>query len=302
MKRRHNLVDLNLLAYFEALLEEGHVSRAAQRMGLSQPAMSLALKRLREMFGDPLLVQTPKGLVPTMRAQVLLERVRELLHQSHDLLLLQDTFDPANATETFIVVATNFVASMFMPQLVARFERDAPNAQIILRTATPYRAKQWFEDGSVDLGISYVVSPPEELHIAPLRKERLVCIARRGHKLVKGSVTLDQLCTVPHVKLRPSTPPYESVLDRLLASLGREVRIGHSVTDFLLVPPIVRGSDLIAVVPERLVEHQEKGLQVMALPVDLPELTLSMVWHERTHREPSQQWLRSVVKELARDP
>jgi DNA-binding transcriptional LysR family regulator len=302
MTQRDNPLDLNLLAHFEALIEEAHVSRAAQRVNLSQPAMSLALKRLRQMFEDPLLVHTPRGMVPTLRAQELLGPVRKMLSQSR-ALLPKRPFKPSESADTFVVTATNFVASMFLAELAKRFAREAPRAQLNIITAIPYRARRWFEDGTTDIGISYVVLPPDDLHIRYLARERLVCIARRSHPAVDRKITLDQLCTLRHVKVRPNTPPFSDVLDRSLAPRGRKVTIGLTVADFLLVPEIVATTDLIAVVPESLVKRlaRKRELQVLPVPVDVPPLRLSMIWHERTHRDPARQWLRDLIRGACRE-
>lgn len=298
MKRQHPF-DLNLLAYLEALIDEQHVSRAAQRVNLSQPAMSLALKRLRTLFGDPLLVQTPKGMVPTPRAQELVGPVREILAQSRELVLQQKAFDPANSTDTFVITASNFVASVFLPNLIKRFEADAPHAELIVHTGLQYRVKEWFDDASVDIGVSYVVTPPGELHRRSLVKERLVCIARPAHPVIEGELTLDKLCAVSSVTVKPATRPFVGMLDRALTLQGRAMRVSLSVADFLLVPDVVSTSDLIAVVPERAAQRflKEHALKVWPLPLELPPLELSMVWHERTHHELSRQWLRKVMRE-----
>lgn len=301
MKRQDPFdLNLNLLAYLEALIDERQVSRAAQKVNLSQPAIDLALKRLRLLFDDPLLVHTPKGLVPTQRAQELMRPVREILDQSRALILAPPAFEPATATDSFVIAATNFVASMFVPPLIRRLVRDAPQAELIVRAAMPYRVKEWFDDSTIDLGISYVVTQPGELHRRKMLQDRLVCIARPGHPVIAGELTLASLCGTPAVTVKPSTRPFDGMLDRALSAAGQSMQIVLAVSDYLLVPEVVSTTDLIAVVPERAATRfaKEYPLRVLPLPLDLPAIELSMVWHERTHREASREWLRNAIIEI----
>jgi DNA-binding transcriptional LysR family regulator len=299
---RANTVDLNLLVYFEALFSEGQVSRAAERVNLSQPAMSLALKRLREAFGDPLLVRTATGMVPTRRARELIGPVRQMLEQSRDLLGARTPFDPATTTGPFTLVSTDYVASILLPKLIKRLEQEAPRARLVSRPTNPFYLKRWFEDGTVELGVGYSEEPPEELRVRPLFEEPLVCIASKEHGAIRGRITLEQFCTFPQVAVRPmGTPNYAVVLERALAANELELKIGLLVSDFLIAPEVVSGSRMIAIVPQGLAERcaKSKGLQVFAPPVDLPALRFSMIWHDRTHRDPAFQWLRDVVAEVS---
>jgi DNA-binding transcriptional LysR family regulator len=293
-------MDLNLLVYFDALISEGQVSRAAERVNLSQPAMSLALKRLRETFGDALLVRTPSGMVPTSRARELIGPVRELLRQSQELLKQRDPFDPTTATGPFVLISTDFVSMTLMPPLVRRIQQLAPRAQLVARSANPEQLKHWFETGQVDIGVGYCVNPPGELRIRPAFEEQLVCIAREGHGSIQGSLTLEQFTATRQVQIRPGDLRYAVLLDNALSALGLTARIGVVVYDFIVAPEVVASSDMIAVVPERMAHKfaRSAGLQILPLPVEIPPLTFSMIWHERTHREPVYQWLREIVLEL----
>jgi DNA-binding transcriptional LysR family regulator len=297
-------IDLNLLVYLEALYTEGGVSRAAERVNLSQPAMSLALKRLREIFDDPLLIRTPRGMVPTQRAQELIEPVRAILGQSRDLLGGRRKFDPATAAGPFTLVGTEYVFSILLPTLIKRLEREAPLASIVSRPTSPIYLKSWFEEGRVGLGIGYSEQPPQELRVRPLFDESLVCIARRKHSKIRGTLSLDQFCAFPHVAVRPmGTPQYALSLESALAALDREIKIGLLVSDFLIAPEVVAETDMIALVPRGLAQRYAgpKALQILMPPVALPKLHFSMIWHERTHRDPVYQWLRDVVADASRE-
>jgi DNA-binding transcriptional LysR family regulator len=298
---RGGSVDLNLLVYFDALFAEGQVSRAAQRVNLSQPAMSLALKRLRERFGDPLLVRTPHGMVPTARARELIGPVRKMLRQSRDLLEPRQSFDPRRSAGPFLLVATDYVSSLVLPGLIKRLEKEAPLAQVVARPANPEQLRRWFEEGKVDLGLGYTESPPPELRSKRLFDETLVCIARQRHSGIAGKLTIEQLSAFHHVQIRTMRKPrYAHLVEQELASRGLETQVGLIVSDFRIAPEVVGVSDMIAVVPERVARRaaRQHALQILELPFELPKLPFSMVWHERTHRDAVCRWLRDVVVEV----
>ncbi len=293
-------MDLNLLAYFDALISEGQVTRAAERVNLSQPAMSLALKRLRELFDDPLLVRTSNGMVPTTRARELVEPVREILRRSGDLLRPRGQFVPAEASGSFGIISTDYVSMLLMPPLVRQIEKIAPRIQINAKAVDPEQLEYLFESGQVDLGVGYCVNPPGELRIRQAFEEHLVCIARAGHPAIRASITLEQFTHNAHVQIRPGDMRYAVLLGRALSAHGVEAPIGAIVHDFIVAPEIVASTDMIAVVPRRMARRyaQALGLQILALPVDVPPLNFSMIWHERTHREPLYQWLRELVLQI----
>lgn len=295
---RTGSIDLNLLLYFEALFAEGQVSRAAERVNLSQPAMSLALKRLRDLFGDPLLIRTPHGMVPTARARELIGPVRKMLRQSRELLGARKTVEPAQVTGPFQLVATDYVSSMTLPPLMKWLAKQAPLAQVVAWSANPYQLKRWFEDGKVDVGLGYTELPPPELRIRRLFEERVVCIARKGHSSVKGSITFEQLGRLPHVQVRTMRKPRFAIeLEREISARGSEPHINLVVSDFRIALEVVAVTDMISVVPERAARRHagSKPFQVLPLPFELPNVSFSMVWHERTHRDPLHQWFREII-------
>jgi DNA-binding transcriptional LysR family regulator len=296
----HAAMDLNLLAYFDALISEGQVSRAAERVNLSQPAMSLALKRLRELFDDPLLVRTPNGMVPTTRARELIGPVREILRRSGDLLQPRGHFVPAEARGSLVLMSTDYVSMLVMPPLMRHIEMIAPGVRIDAQAVDPEQLRYRFESGQVDIGVGYCVNPPGELRIRQAFEEQLVCIARAGHPDIEGRLTLEQFTANPHVQIRPGDMRYALLLERALSRHGLEAPVGAIVHDFILAPEIVASTDMIAVVPERMARRhaQSLALQTLPLPVDVPALNFSMIWHERTHREPLHQWLRELVLEI----
>ena len=299
MSSRSN-VDLNLLIYFEALFLEQHVSRAAERVNLSQPAMSLALKRLREMFNDQLFVQTSGGMAPTPRAQELIDPVRELLKRSRGLIEMGNPFDPATAEETLQIVAADYVASLVLQRLVPRLLAQAPGIRLIVRPPNVAQLKRWFEEGQVGLGIGYTEDPPAELHSRPILRDRVVAIARIGHPLVDGALTLEQLLALPYIEVLPMRKPrYAIALEQTLAAQGHKLRPSLTVADPGAALDVVEATDMVVIVPELLARRylMRGKLQALLMPVALPESTLSMVWHPRSHQDQSYIWLRKQVSE-----
>jgi DNA-binding transcriptional LysR family regulator len=301
---RAGSVDLNLLVYFDALFAEGQVSRAAERVGLSQPAMSLALKRLRDRFDDPLLIRTAHGMVPTARARELIAPVRKMLRQSRDLLEPRKTFNPAEAVGPYQLVATDYVASLVLPGLLKRLAQRAPRAQVIARSANPYQIKRWFEEGKVELGIGYAEHPSPDLRVRRLFDEGLVCIARKGHREVAGRITAEQMGALQQVEIQSMRKTaYAIALEQELTARGIDTKVGLLVSDFRIAPEVVAATDMIAVVPERVARRSADRLplQVLKPPVPLPRIGFSMVWPERSHRDAEHRWLRATMIEVCED-
>jgi DNA-binding transcriptional LysR family regulator len=184
-----------------------------------------------------------------------------------------------------------------MPPLMRQIETIAPGVRINAKAVEPDQLKYLFESGLVDIGVGYVVNPPGELRIRQAFEENLVCIARAGHPTIQGRLSLEQFTANPHVQIRPGDMRYALLLERALSQHGLEAAVGAIVHDFILAPEIVASTDMIAVVPERMARRYQSslGMQALALPVDVPPLNFSMIWHERTHREPLYQWLRELV-------
>ena len=294
-------VNLNLLLAFEALLEERSVSRAAGRIGLSQPAMSNALSRLREVFGDRLFARTKRGMLATPRALELAGPVRAGLTQLRTALEARTRFDPAASTRSFRLAMTDYAELLLLGPFLHHLEDHAPNVQIALRR--PGRIfiapEESLRDGTLDAAIGFF---PEESALEPgTRSEELfvednVCIARRGHSLFRKPFTLRQFAAAKHVGVfyRPETRGF---IDDILAGHGLRRRLQAATPHFLVIPYAVSASDLIAVVPAGLAAHFRRILpiEVRKVPLRMPRFRMRMLWHERATGDPAHQWLRSEI-------
>ncbi len=290
-------LDLNLLPALEALLKRRNVSHAAEDVGLSQPAMSRALARLRAATGDPLLVRAGRGLVPSPRALELREVVSRLVQDSEAVLRPAAGLDPAKITRSFTLRARDGFIENFGAALVARVAVEAPGVRLRFvqktnRESTPLR------DGSVDLetGVVGPMTGPE-IRTQALFRDRFIGVVRRGHPLCRGRVTPARFAAGRHVGIARQGDD-KGPIDAALAALGLARDISVVVEGFAAAIALARGSDLVATVPERHTGNLRADMHSFALPVAAPEITVSMLWHPRTDADPAHRWLRKCLREV----
>jgi DNA-binding transcriptional LysR family regulator len=288
-------LDLNLLRALDALLAERHVSRAAQRLHLSQPATSGLLARLREVLHDPLLVRSGRELVATPRALALAPRVRLLLADIEALLAEDAGFDPRTARRRFVIATTDYMQALLAPWLAHTLPALAPGIDVALVAPDSARLERQQADGAIDLAVLNLARVPAALRSRPVLTERFVVIARNGHPHVRRTLSLARMCALEHVLVSPAGGSFVGPTDEQLAARGLARRVRLSVQGFLAVPPIVAQSDLIAVFPERLARRFAGELTIVAAPLALPGFTMVAAWHERVQRDPAHQWLREQI-------
>jgi DNA-binding transcriptional LysR family regulator len=264
--------------------------------------MSATLGRLRALFGDPLLLRTAGGMLPTSKGQELVAPVRQVLAEIGRIVQRPERFDPALAERTFTIAASDYVEYAILPRLVDFLEARAPRARLAVRPMDFGTVGRQLEAGDVDLGILGAVFAPPTLRSRPLFVERFVCIVRKTHPRVGERFTLDDYCALDHVLVSPSGGAFAAPGDDALAALGRSRHVRLVVPHFLLVPEILTHSDMIAVLPERLARGYDGRFRVLDLPFDLPPFSVVAIWHERTHRDPALAWLRQSVADLMSDP
>jgi DNA-binding transcriptional LysR family regulator len=291
-------LDLNLLVALDALLQERNVTRAAARLELSQSAMSATLARLRQVFGDPLLLRTAGGMLPTSKALELAGPLRQVLGDIERLVRPPAAFDPARAELTFTIAASDYVEYAVLPQLVDFLEAAAPRARLQVRPMDFGEIGRQLESGEVDLGILGAGFAPPNARSRPLFTERFVCVARADHPRVRERLTLDDFCALDHILVSPSGGGFTAQADDALAAIGRRRHVRVSVPHFLLVPQILGRSDMLVVLPERLARGYGERFRTFELPFALLPITIVAVWHERTHRDPALGWLRQAIADL----
>ncbi|WNG36956.1 LysR family transcriptional regulator [Archangium violaceum] len=295
-------VDLNLLVTLDALLTERHVTRAARRLGLTQPAASHALARLREMFGDPLLVRGPGGVLhPTPRAEALAPAVHRALAELVTAVREPAAFDPATARRTFWLAANDYVELILLPRLVAHLSRIAPGIDLRVTTVIPESMLAAMAGGKLDM----VLSPPRPEYVAScyqraLFDERFTCVVRDGHPAAARRLTLARFCELDHLQIAPRGTP-GGFVDDALAALGRTRRVAVTVPHFLVAPHVVASTELILTLPSRMAEPfvQPLGLVVLPPPLEIAGFSMHMFWHERTHYDPGHRWFREQIALMA---
>ncbi|HKQ78537.1 MAG TPA: LysR family transcriptional regulator [Blastocatellia bacterium] len=305
----HNMnlqtIDLNLLLVFEALMEERGVTRAAKRVGLSQPAMSNALARLRRTFGDPLFVRTTEGMSPTPAAQSLIGPVRSALAQLREIFEEKPAFAPSESERLFHLLANDYVELTLLPPLAKDIRDQATGVSLRIQRSPnvfePPSANSLAE--SFDLAIGFF---PDALTLdARVRSELLwedrnICIARAKHPKIRGRISLRQYAEAEHVAVFYKKQGL-GVIDTLLAQKGLARRTAVVVPHFASVPFIVSTSDFIATAPDRLAQKfiRQLRLQSLSAPIDIPPLRLTLLWHERFHADPAHRWMRELIMRTA---
>ena len=294
-------LDLNLLVVLDALLSERSVTRAALVIGISQSAMSHALSRLRTTFADELLTRAPDGMRPTPRALGLLAPMRAALAQIQELTAAQATFDPATADVTFSLGIPDSTEVLLMPQLVARLQSVAPGVKLLLHTTDRHRILEDLDSGRVDLGIGVFDQGQTHHKRRILNKESYLCVFNAELVGVTPPISLDDYVRLPHL-LTSLVESAHGVVDEALAKVGRTRTIALTSPRFNAMPFVVRQAPVIATMHSRLARFfgESMGLAVSPAPVDLPDVSISMIWHSSNDTAPGQRWLRDTILALRR--
>ena len=289
-------IDLNLLVIFDALMREKSVTRAALHIGVTQPAVSNALNRLRHLFKDELLVRTPAGMEPTQRAEELGPAVDQILRAVNGLVDNPHAFDPRTADLTFHIRLSDVLAFLLLPQLAHSIAADAPAVHVETVHLSPHRTVEALESGAIDLAISTGLHGSSAVREQPLFDDRLVCLSRAGHPRVAANPGLEDFLAARHIRVAQS-PVDDRLVDNWLTTHGHRRQISLTVPHWLSVPHVVRETNLIAVMSQRAAERfaQDPGIQLGELPVPDCAFTWSLYWHKRHQSNPAQQWLRDRV-------
>ncbi len=290
-------VDLNLLKAFDALMTERAVTRAGTRIGLSQPAMSHALTRLRQVFRDPLFVRSQAGMTPTPRAEELARLIQPALDSVRAALHLAADFDPRRSARTFTLGAAEYAEVALIERLGERFAAVAPGATLRLLRATGADAAARLDAGAADVVLAHMGRLPAQLEARVLYEDGFVLLARRDHPALGGApLAREAYAALPHVLVSP-TGVAKGAMDAELARRGGlSRRVALVVASYLALPMLLPRSDLVATVPRRTA-------QCIATLADLavheigfaPPVQVTMAWHRRAERDPAQLWFRALV-------
>lgn len=297
-------IDLNLLVLLDALLRERSVTKAALAMNMSQPAMSNALRRLRKLLGDPVLVRTARGMQPTDRALKLQRPVRTALAQLETAVAPHRAFEPATAERLFTVLITDYAASVLMPHVVSVLEQEAPNIALNILSAGSDAIDQ-IERGEADFLVNRFGKLPANFHQQQLWSDHMACLIRKDHPALVaagGELTLDTFLEQKHV-LITQTGVGLSRIDEVLADHGKSRQISVLTRHYQLPRELVANSNMIVALPARIARYQARhlGLAVLDPPVELPEFQIGIAWGALDHHDVAHRWLRERIIAIARD-
>lgn len=293
-------LDLNLLRVFDHLRRERSVSRAAERLGVGQPAVSNALARLRRQLGDDLFVRTPRGMAPTPRAEAMAQPVAEALALLERSLQPAARFAPDGSDRTFTLGMTDIGEIVFLPRLLQHLAQVAPGVRLSTVRDTALDLREAMAAGTVDAAIGLLPQLQGSFHQRRLFGQRYVCLFRRGHKLAAARrISLKAFCAAEHVVVVAAGTGHHRV-DEQLARQGVQRTVRLTVPHFVAVGHILAATDLVATVPERLAEQMAEpfGLAWAEHPATLAPAAINLFWHATRHRDPGHQWLRGVLGTL----
>ncbi|MGY4494505.1 LysR family transcriptional regulator [Pseudomonas sp. TE3610] len=294
-------IDLNLLVIFHQMLHDRNVSLTAEHLGLSQPAVSNALRRLRNTLNDDLFVRTSQGMEPTALAAQLADPVSLAIGTLHGALNRPDDFDPGSSQKRFVVAMTDIGEIYFMPRLIKALLEQAPGISVsTLRSDEGL--SQALANGEVDLAVGLLPDLQTGFYQRRLFHHRYVCLCRNGHPLTQMPMTREAFCQYAHVRIvAASTGHGEIDAHMQRAGLQRDIRL--EVPHFVAVGHILQHSDLIATVPERFASSCSGpfGLTALPLPLPLPEIAINLFWHAKLNRDPANKWFRQLMFDLFSD-
>lgn len=304
-------LDLNLLRVFDEVMAERNLTRAAEKLSITQPAVSNALRRLREVLGDDLVVRSGQGVQPTARALALWPSVRTALAQLQQSLA-PGVFDPASANTTFVLAMADATGATLIPPLVEIIEREAPGVSIRVVPLTTRDPRQLLDDETADMAVGYFPAVMADLtaraqsdSVVAYESTRLydgeyVCVMRQDHPLAQAPLTLDLYCAARHLLVSFSGKPY-GFIDEALTAIGRERRIVLTVNQFFTAGRVVATTDLLTVLPRHFVgvASLKSELVWRPLPMPLPTVHVDTLWHRRRRHDPAHLWLRDAMARSA---
>ena len=304
--------DLNLLRVFDEVMTERSLTRAARNLSLTQPAVSNAMRRLRDTLGDDLLKRNGQGLEPTPHALTIWPSVREALRSLQESLVPSD-FKPAEANTTFVLAMADATAAELMPGLIAVMDQEAPGVSVRVVPLTTRDPRRMLEDGTADMALGYFPAALADLtaraqvgkavaysHLR-LYDGTYVCVMRRDHPMASGPMTINRFCSARHMLVSFSGRPF-GFIDEALASLGRERRVVLTVNQFFTAGRVVASSNLLTVLPRHFVRVTgiEDQLVLRDLPFAVPVVHVDALWHHRVERDSAHQWLRKTISAQAK--
>lgn len=290
-------IDLNLLVAFDALVVEGNVSRAASRVGISQPAMSRSLQQLRRLFDDTLFRRTPNGMVPTPQAVELARQIQPALEQITSALGQQIAFDPASAKRRFVIGMPDMPAALALPPIVRALTREAPHIDLQIISIGNQESVAAIEHGHAELALGVYKHLPRDIRHVNLKSMPAVCVADPDNPLLQGrTLDLPTFLSLPHITVATKEDQGTPV-DSMLEMLGLDRRVVVSTPFFVSIPSMILGTSMVAVVIDELLDLMPESQALARYPIPLPvqSVMLRLIWHARSDTDAGHRWCRSLI-------
>jgi DNA-binding transcriptional LysR family regulator len=294
-----NNVDMQQLECFMALIKHQNVSKAANAIGMSQPTVSLALKKLREQFNDPLFVRANGHMTPTNRALELEIDIGEILDKVNLLNQSKTVFDPMINEAKFSIMCPEFLEYFLAPRIAARLDKDAPNMKVEFKTSNPSDAFDMLDKGVLDFRLGWWLKPNLMLRTKILFRDELVCISRDNNPS-NQRLSLQEFTSTRHVRLQsPRNGVSMMVIDQAVLKSGVKIKIALEVQTIFNLAKAVSETNFLACTGNKIAkEVKEKfPIQIRPIPLSIPEIRIALYWHERTHRQPSHIWFKKLIEE-----
>ena len=303
LRRSDDPLDTYLLRVFVLLITERSVSRTALRLNQSQPAVSAALKRLREILGDPLLVREKGGMVPTERALALMSHAKGALAEIDRMTDAPESFEPHSTRHEFRVGSPDYLAPVFVASVAERFRREAPQARLSLHALGPsFDFERSLAEGDLDVVIGNWPEPPHRMHLSMLLEDEIVCLVAASHPCAKKGMSVEDYMRAAHVVPMPYSISQRGVIDSVLASMriNRDERV--AVQSFTAAPYLLQGTDLVFTTTRHFAQFyaQLLPLAIIPSPIAFPPMRFYQLWHERNHHSAGHRWLRRLLSDCGR--
>ena len=292
-------IDLNLFVVFDAIYTEGNLTRAGEIIGITQPAVSNSLSRLRHLFDDPLFVRTAEGMVPTPVAQNIIGPVRQALGLIRSSVQDSETFDPAASDKRFRVSMTDLTQSIVLPYLFGRIKHEAPGIAIDCYHVRRRDMNIELASGNLDLAVDIPLTPDPQIRLAPLFSHPHVCVVRNHHPAIEGRLTTELYLSLAHIHISSRRGGLGHV-DLALGKMGKRRHIALRTQHYLATPELVSRTDLALTVPQVFADFlvAQYPVQYFELPFSVPDLETHLYWHESTDQDQANRWMRELILEL----
>lgn len=302
-RRSEDQLDTYLLRMLCLLVTERSVSRTALKLNQSQPAVSLALKRLRQILGDPLLVREKSGMVPTERALTLLSHAKGALAEIDRMTFSPESFDPQTSRYEFRIGAPDYLAPIFMAGVVERIRKEAPQVRLSLQSLGPsFDFERSLAEGDLDVVIGNWPEPPHRMHLSMLLEDEVVCLVAATHPLARKGLSAEDYQRAAHIVPMPYSISQRGVVDTMLAThrINRDERV--VVQSFTTAPYLLLNSDLVFTTTRHFARFYADllPLAILPSPIPFPDMRFYLLWHERNHLTPAHRWIRRLLSECGR--